>query len=419
MKSYMASGTRTLLFVALAAASMGMANAGTLDVGQVSQSTAASNGTFNFAISNNGSTPSSDVRVFVGGQAAVSCANSTAQGNAFALQGTLDAGDSVQCSSSSTATMNRDLSITVLAKDHNGVPFTQTAHQIFSTSAVPNQAVVGILAGGVFDDNVVGNQSFDIGETIHFSYTVFNLGNVALAGLSVTDDLMTPISCPGSSLAVGQSMVCNGVYTITAGDVGAGQVSNEAYVDGTSPVVSSSDSIFRTGSSAAEIRALKSPLLSQDKDGNGVAGPGDVVAYTFAMKNSGSLALNPVNMIEADPTRIDGTITCNSTTLGGNAFSGLGTGALPVGDTILCSAVHTITPADVTSGQAANLVNITGQTQFASASGSAASKFVVPPPPDSVSKAATPINDWRAMLLLGLGLLAAGALVTRRKQQGR
>ncbi|HET8941464.1 MAG TPA: hypothetical protein VFN13_05705 [Rudaea sp.] len=418
MKSYMASGTRTLLFAALAAASIGMANAGTLDVGQVSQSTAASNGTFNFAITNNGSTPSSDVRVFVGSQAAVSCANSTAQGNAFALQGTLDAGDSVQCSSSSTATMNRDLSITVLAKDHNGVPFTQTAHQIFSTAAVPNQAVVGILVGGVFVDTD-SDQTFDAGETINFSYTVFNLGNVALAGLSVTDDLMTPISCPASSLTVGQSMVCNGTYTITAGDVGAGQVSNEGYVDGTSPVASSSDSIFRTGSSAAEIRALKSPLLSQDKDGNGVAGPGDVVAYTFAMKNSGSLPLNPVNMIEADPTRIDGTITCNSTTLGGSAFSGLGTGALPVGDTILCSAAHTITQADVTSGQAANLVNITGQTQFASASGSAASKFVVPPAPDSVSKAATPINDWRAMLLLGLGLLAAGALVTRRKQQGR
>jgi hypothetical protein len=147
------------------------------------------------------------------------------------------------------------------------------------------------------------------------------------------------------------------------------------------------------------------------------------VSYTFAIKNSGSLVLNPVNMTEPDTTRLDGGVfTCDATTLDGVSFSGMGTGTLNVGDTVLCHATYTIGSVDVTAGEADNLANITGQPTIGGvpsgglASGSAASALVVPAAPP-VAVVPSPVNDWRALVLLALGLMGAGFFMTRRKQQ--
>ncbi len=420
MNSYMVGRSRSLLFLALSVATLGLANAGTVDVGPVSRSAAANGDGLSFTIANNDLAPSGKLAVFLNGQAATHCAAATTRGNRFAPGGSLVAGDSVQCSGGAGAGIGNETSITVTGSGQGGAIFSHTAHQGYSTNAVPSQASAGILVGAVFNDGN-SNNAFDAGETIDYSYTVLNLGNLALTGVTVSDLLGTTISCPGNSLAVGASMECTGTHVITAGEANGAPLSNEAYVVADQSGADSSDSVIRTGTTAAEIRGIKSPLLTQDNDANNVAGEGDVVTYTFAVKNSGSLDLSPVDMTEPDPSRIDGPISCNSTTLGGNAFSGLGSGALVVGDTVLCSATYTITAADVSNGTATNLATITGQPPFGGvASGSAASVFVVPPPPDLPEYKAVPVNGWRAMLLLSLGLLAAaGVTITqRRKRQG-
>lgn len=420
MKKHITNRTRTLLFVSLAAAAMGTASAGVLEVGRISPVPAtAGNVAYNFAIANHGAGQVSDLRVFLDGLNAVTCSSTTAQGQAFAQFGALGAGDSVQCTGLSLAINgNSDASITVLAQGHRGMPIHETAH---ATSAmlgapVPSQSIVGMLLGAVVNDADSDN-AFDPGDSIDYSYTVFNFGNTPLTGLVVTDNLGTTITCPQTTLAVGESFVCTGTYVAS----GPGVVINTATVNGTGPggeAVSTIDSAIRTGSGASEIRALKNPLFAQDVDGNGVAGIGDVVEYTFALKNSGSLPLDPVNITETDPSRIDGTITCDATTIGGNPFSGLGTGALPLGDTVLCSASYTIAQIDVDIGEADNNVTISGQPPFGgSASGSAASAFVIPAAPPPAPHLPVPANDWRAMLLLGLGLLAVAFAATRRKRQ--
>lgn len=418
MKNFGSSRNRTLLFLAMAAASIGTANAG-VEVGHVNR--ASGSNAVSFAVANSGAAQVGDLQVYLNGHgSAVSCANLTAHGSAFALGGALDAGDSVACSG---AVSGQSASITASGNGADGVPFSYTAHQIYQPAAVPAQALVGILLGAVFNNTDADSPAaFDAGETISLSFTVFNFGNVALSGIAVSDSLGTTISCPGTSLAVGASMDCTGTYVIAGANVGAGAISDDATVTANGPgslTANSDDSVIRTPTTAAEIRGLKSPRLTQDNDGNNVAGLGDLVGYTFAVKNSGSLALSPVNMTEPDPSRINGgTITCNATTLGGSAFSGLGTGTLNVGDTVLCAASYTIQALDVTAGEADNLANITGQPQFGGvASGSAASAFVVPAAPPPAPPTPSPVNDWRAMLLLGLGLLAVGFGVTRRRKQ--
>ncbi len=68
------------------------------------------------------------------------------------------------------------------------------------------------------------------GEIINYNFLVTNSGNVTLAGpFSVADDKTTDEVCPPApALAPGASITCSATYTITAGDITAGSVTNIA-----------------------------------------------------------------------------------------------------------------------------------------------------------------------------------------------
>lgn len=428
MKSNNANRIRSLLPLASAVAVLAMANANAQGAaGQIAWApgSVGAGGAYTFTIGNSGVAAVSDLQVFQNGDAGVTCASSTAQGREFSLAGGLGAGDSVQCSGSALgATSRNTAAINATGKYANGVPFHFTAHQTYVPLAVPTDAIVGINMGAVFND-ANSNQTFDSGETFSFSFTVFNFGNLSLSAIGVTDTLGTTISCPSTTLAAGVAMKCTSTYTLTAADITSGFLQDSATVSATgsgNQHVSSQDSVFRTGSTAAEIKGLKSPILTIDKDGNGIASAGDQVRYTFAITNSGNQVLDPIGLTEPDPTRIDGPITCSATTTGGSAFAGINLtqgngGSLAVGDSELCTATYTITTADVKLGEADNNALITGSPPFGgAASASAASAFVVPKLPP-VAIVPSPINDWRAMLMLGIGLLAFGFAATRRRKQ--
>lgn len=54
------------------------------------------------------------------------------------------------------------------------------------------------------------------GSTITWTYTVRNTGQTALADVTVTDDQGVTVTCPSTSLAVGEEMVCTGSGPVTA-----------------------------------------------------------------------------------------------------------------------------------------------------------------------------------------------------------
>lgn len=420
MKMNPPNRNRTLLFLALAMVTSGAANAGALQVTRVGQVPGATAGGVAIqTIANHSGAALQDARVFIDGRSAANCDATTAQGHPFHAAGRLRDGDSVRCSGPASSI---HASVNVLARSENGAPFASTAHQTAVTADLSQQAEIGLLMGAVFNDGSSGTPgAFDAGETIDYTFTVLNPGNVELDYITLTDDLGLTITCPTDTLAAGASMVCSGTYTIPANAPPV--IAETGYVDGTVPDVTTahaSDSVIRTAVSGSEIRALKSPLLSADRDHDGQASAGDLLAYTFAIKNSGNSVLDPITLTEPDPSRIDGPIICAATTLGDAPFAGLGLpvgsgGALPVGDTVLCTATYTIQPDDVTAGVVHNQVNVSGQPSFGGiASGSAASTFTLPPPAAVTPTVPVPANDWRALLLLGLGLLAAGIACGRR-----
>jgi outer membrane autotransporter protein len=71
------------------------------------------------------------------------------------------------------------------------------------------------------------------GQTITYTYVVtdFSTDPSSFADtISVTDDKVTPVTCPGTTLAAGASMTCTGSYITTAADVAARSITNTVTV---------------------------------------------------------------------------------------------------------------------------------------------------------------------------------------------
>lgn len=82
------------------------------------------------------------------------------------------------------------------------------------------------------EKEVDASRAYAPGETATYSYLVTNVGDKAVHQLRVTDDRVTGITCPVTSLAArdlpGSSTVCTGRYLVTDADAQLGHVSNTA-----------------------------------------------------------------------------------------------------------------------------------------------------------------------------------------------
>jgi len=70
------------------------------------------------------------------------------------------------------------------------------------------------------------------GSKVRFDFVVTNTGGGEVTDIVVTDPRVAGVTCPATSLQVGESMTCTAVYTITAADVTVGKIVNTATVDG-------------------------------------------------------------------------------------------------------------------------------------------------------------------------------------------
>ena len=68
-------------------------------------------------------------------------------------------------------------------------------------------------------------------QIVYYSFLVTNTGNTALSSIVVSDDIVTSVSCPANSLAVGASMTCTASYPISAADMAADLVTNTVTAD--------------------------------------------------------------------------------------------------------------------------------------------------------------------------------------------
>lgn len=222
----------------------------------------------------------------------------------------------------------------------------------------------------------ITNNTYNVGATATYMYTVTNTGNTTIDNqVTVNDNLIGPITCGAPGIALGASVSCTATYVITQADFDLGSVTNSA---------SATDGLVTSDPSAQTVPVGADPAIELAK----VVSPastatmaGDVISYVFSITNTSPgngvvrPAVGPVFVIDDDKI---GLITCNS-----------GTPIAPDA-TFQCPAVdYTVTQADVDNVAAGGVDgfvtnNATASTTFGG------SPVISPPVQVTVPLVATP-----------------------------
>jgi uncharacterized repeat protein (TIGR01451 family) len=215
----------------------------------------------------------------------------------------------------------------------------------------PSPRLVLVKEADLNDSNA--NLVADLGETIDYTFTVTNVGNVPLSLLVIVDPSLGGVTCPRTSLAAHDVVVCtsDAPHVTSAQDIADRQVVNSAFARAKSPccaTVMSEVSVVNTPTvTDAPGIALDKRVELVDTNDNGVADLGELIKWTFLVVNNGSVQLTGVTV--DDPTA--GPVTCATTTLAVQAAT-------------MCEATtpHVVTEADILAGNVTNTAVATGET---------------------------------------------------------
>jgi large repetitive protein len=178
-----------------------------------------------------------------------------------------------------------------------------------------------------------------VGTTIAYTYVVTNSGNITIPAasvISVSDNKLATVSCPALSaagLGPTKSINCTASYLTKQSDLDAGSITN---------VASATDGVVTSPLVSATITAVQSPALSVVKAtiATVYATVGQVIPYTFAVKNSGN-------------TTLTSAVTVSDNKIASVSCPSIGAGLAP-GASITCTANYAITQADIDSGSVVN-----------------------------------------------------------------
>ena len=243
---------------------------------------------YSFVVTNTGTVTLSSVAVNDPKVGIVSCPSTT-----------LAPGESTTCTATYTLTQadvdagTVDNTATATATSPPGVTDPPPATDSASTplSAAPELTLDKTAAAPV-DANSSGQ--LDAGDTIAYSFVVTNTGNVTLSSVAVSDPKVGTVSCPSTTLAPAESTTCTATYTITQADADAGTVDNTATATGTSPpgVTDPAPATDGTSTPVPRTAALtldKSAAAPEDANSSGRLDPGDTIAYSFVVTNTGTV----------------------------------------------------------------------------------------------------------------------------------
>jgi len=206
---------------------------------------------------------------------------------------------------------------------------------------------------------LTGTAPTKVGDTVGYTITVTNNGDIALAGVNVTDANATLGTCSvalPATLAVGASITCAATHVVTDADFKAGHVDNTA-------VASSTTGSLNRSSNVVTVPLSPVAGISIVKTLNGAAPSkiGNVITYKIVVTNTGNVSLTSTTVTDA------------------NAVLGTCSPAAPAdlapGATMTCAATHVVTAADMVAGKVDNIANVAassvaGQTTGSSSSGS-------------------------------------------------
>ena len=178
------------------------------------------------------------------------------------------------------------------------------------------------------------------GQEVPYTFEVTNTGALPITEMVVTDPNATDITCDTDELAPGESTTCTGIHVVTAADLMAGEIINTAHVNGVTPegpVESPSNTIIIPGAATPALTIVKSTTTDE------LPAVGEDIDYEFVVTNTGNITMNDIEVSDPNATNIE----CPETTLA-------------PGETMTCTAVHTVTQDDVDAERVENVAAVVG-----------------------------------------------------------
>ncbi|WP_445402506.1 DUF7507 domain-containing protein [Streptomyces sp. LE64] len=217
-----------------------------------------------------------------------------------------------------------------------------------------------------------------VGERVTYSFELTNTGNVELTEPGVTETDFSgasspTVECPAGPLAVGGTLTCTAVYTVTQADLDAGSIENTATAHGTppgatDPTVSEPDTATVGVDAEPSLTVVKSATTGQPDE----LVLDEEITYSFVVTNTGNVTLTDVTVDEGEFTGSGelGPVVCPA-----------GAASLAPGTSVTCTATYTVTQADVDAGEITNSATATGTPPSGTPPVSPPSEVTVPSPP--------------------------------------
>ncbi|WP_420914034.1 DUF7507 domain-containing protein [Arsenicicoccus dermatophilus] len=310
----------------------------------------------------------------------------------------LDPGMSAECPTSTYTITQKDLDQAVTLA--NGTKTPAVVNSATTTGLTPKNIPVSgsdrvetplaetpllqfdKTASGIVDANNDGKQS--VGDTITYTFTTTNTGNVTMTLVGVTDAKlgMSNVQCTPNTIAPRESSTCTRTYALTQVDVDAGTVDNvNAYVTASTPLgkqAKTTDSTSTPVTQAPSLSATKHAINLID-NGDGITSVGDKLVFAITVTNTGTATLGDVTY--TDPLISATPMPC-------------GSGPLAPGATRTCpNLTYTGTATDYQNGVIVNTVTLAGTTGTGTTVTGNASVTVPTRQGIDLVKSVTPIDD--------------------------
>ncbi|GAB3399586.1 hypothetical protein GCM10027515_06180 [Schumannella luteola] len=265
---------------------------------------------------------------------------------------------------------------TVTGTTPTGGTATNTSGQVTTNTAAAAPAISTTKAGAL-----VAGSTGVAGDTVRWTITLVNTGNVTLTGVSVADSLagIGALTYTGlganSSLAPGATATAVGTSTLSQADVDSGSVINTATGSGSSPTavrVSSASTATVVVAPTGSLSITKTPSVTSG------ATAGSTITYTFLVRNTGNVTVS--------------TATITDPLAGLSAITYSGSRTLAPGATVTGTATYTVKQSDVDAGSIKNTAGVSGTTPkgatVTASSGQVTVTTVAPAPAVTVTKTA-------------------------------
>ncbi|MBK7880309.1 MAG: DUF11 domain-containing protein [Saprospiraceae bacterium] len=203
----------------------------------------------------------------------------------------------------------------------------------------------------------IPNSYNEVGDSLTYSITLDNTGNLSISSILVSD----PQADPGSIIYVSGDLNNNSIlesnetwmytasHTVTQADLDAGSIINTATSNGTpqgGTLVPAKDTAYIPAIQTITIGLVKTGTLNANVVApNGIANPGDKINYAFKVTNTGNVTLS--NVIVTDPII---TVTGGPITLAPGAM-----------DNTTFTGSYTLTQVDIDAGKKDNTATTTGE----------------------------------------------------------